>query len=240
MIWEVDERAQKRINDIARAVKGADKLILATDPDREGEAISWHVLEVLKEKNALKDQDNRAGGVQRHHQAGGHRCDEASAQDRPCAGRCLSRAPRARLSRRLHALAGAVAQIAGRALGRPRAVGRACGWSATANSRSRNSSRANIGRWSRRSRRRATISFEARLVGADGSKITRLDIGSGQEAEDFKKALETAAFTVVVGRGQAGAAQSPAPLHHLDPAAGSQPQARLRARPHHAHRAAAL
>jgi DNA topoisomerase IA len=57
MIWEVDERAQKRINDIARAVKGADKLILATDPDREGEAISWHVLEVLKEKNALKDQE---------------------------------------------------------------------------------------------------------------------------------------------------------------------------------------
>ena len=39
-----------------RAVKGADKLILATDPDREGEAISWHVLEVLKQKKALKDQ----------------------------------------------------------------------------------------------------------------------------------------------------------------------------------------
>ena len=68
--------------------------------------------------------------------------------------------------------------------------------SATANWKSRNSSRANIGRWSRRSRRRATISFEARLVGADGSKITRLDIGSGQEAEDFRKALETATFTV--------------------------------------------
>src|SRR3569833_2822787 len=56
MIWEVDAKAQKRLNDIAKAVKGADKLILATDPDREGEAISWHVLEVLKEKKALKDQ----------------------------------------------------------------------------------------------------------------------------------------------------------------------------------------
>ena len=43
-------RPPKRLNDIAKAVKGADKLILATDPDREGEAISWHVLEVLKEK----------------------------------------------------------------------------------------------------------------------------------------------------------------------------------------------
>src|SRR5438093_7798300 len=56
MIWEVDAKANKRLNDIARAVKGADKLILATDPDREGEAISWHVLEVLKERNALKKQ----------------------------------------------------------------------------------------------------------------------------------------------------------------------------------------
>src|SRR5947209_1479202 len=55
MIWEVDGKAQKRLADIARAVKGADKLILATDPDREGEALSWHVLEVLKEKTLLKD-----------------------------------------------------------------------------------------------------------------------------------------------------------------------------------------
>src|SRR6187431_3787446 len=56
MLWEVDARSNQRLNDIARALKGADKLILATDPDREGEAISWHVLEVLKEKKALKDQ----------------------------------------------------------------------------------------------------------------------------------------------------------------------------------------
>jgi DNA topoisomerase-1 len=54
MLWEVDDKSQKRLNDIARAVKDADTLILATDPDREGEAISWHVLEVLKEKNAIK------------------------------------------------------------------------------------------------------------------------------------------------------------------------------------------
>src|SRR6266850_2124916 len=56
MIWEVDAKSQKRLNDIARAVKGADKLILATDPDREGEAISWHVLEVLKDLRAIKTQ----------------------------------------------------------------------------------------------------------------------------------------------------------------------------------------
>ena len=53
MVWEVDARAQSKMKDIASAVKGADKLILATDPDREGEAISWHILEVLRQKHAL-------------------------------------------------------------------------------------------------------------------------------------------------------------------------------------------
>src|SRR6201986_294994 len=55
MVWDIDARAQSKVKDIASAVKGADKLILATDPDREGEAISWHILEVLKEKKLLKD-----------------------------------------------------------------------------------------------------------------------------------------------------------------------------------------
>ncbi|GLK69567.1 type I DNA topoisomerase [Hansschlegelia plantiphila] len=56
MLWEVDGKSSQRLNEIARAVKAADRLILATDPDREGEAISWHVLEVLRQKKALKDQ----------------------------------------------------------------------------------------------------------------------------------------------------------------------------------------
>src|SRR5882757_2502453 len=53
MIWEIDPKAQKRLKEIADAVKGADRLILATDPDREGEAISWHVLEALKQRRVL-------------------------------------------------------------------------------------------------------------------------------------------------------------------------------------------
>jgi DNA topoisomerase-1 len=57
MLWEVDPKAQKRLNDIAQAVKGASKLILATDPDREGEAISWHVLDILARKKALQGVD---------------------------------------------------------------------------------------------------------------------------------------------------------------------------------------
>lgn len=54
MSWDVEPKAATRLNAIAEAVKGADRLILATDPDREGEAISWHVLEVLLKKKALK------------------------------------------------------------------------------------------------------------------------------------------------------------------------------------------
>ncbi|WP_040450045.1 type I DNA topoisomerase [Hoeflea phototrophica] len=56
MSWEVDTASNKRLKDITEALKGADSLILATDPDREGEAISWHVLEVLNKKKALKDK----------------------------------------------------------------------------------------------------------------------------------------------------------------------------------------
>ena len=55
MVWDIDARAASKVKDIAAAVKGADKLILATDPDREGEAISWHILEVLKAKGLIKD-----------------------------------------------------------------------------------------------------------------------------------------------------------------------------------------
>ena len=53
MNWLVDSDSKKRLNEIAKELKGADKLVLATDPDREGEAISWHVLEVLNAKRGL-------------------------------------------------------------------------------------------------------------------------------------------------------------------------------------------
>ena len=54
MTWEIDQGSKKIISEIAEAVKKADKLILATDPDREGEAISWHLLDILEKKKALK------------------------------------------------------------------------------------------------------------------------------------------------------------------------------------------
>ncbi|MDZ4791724.1 MAG: type I DNA topoisomerase [Hyphomicrobiales bacterium] len=54
MLWDVEGSSAKVVSEITKAVKGADKLILATDPDREGEAISWHLLQILEEKRALK------------------------------------------------------------------------------------------------------------------------------------------------------------------------------------------
>ncbi len=56
MSWEIDTKAKKRISEIAAAVKQSDRLILATDPDREGEAISWHVLQILMDKKLIKDK----------------------------------------------------------------------------------------------------------------------------------------------------------------------------------------
>ncbi|MEQ8196387.1 MAG: toprim domain-containing protein, partial [Rhodospirillales bacterium] len=57
MDWEVDARAQKRVQEITKALNGADHLYLATDPDREGEAIAWHIHEVLKQKKVLDNVD---------------------------------------------------------------------------------------------------------------------------------------------------------------------------------------
>ena len=55
MDWAVydDKRNKDQVKAIADAAKTSDRLILATDPDREGEAISWHVLELLKKRKAL-------------------------------------------------------------------------------------------------------------------------------------------------------------------------------------------
>ena len=57
MEWEVDSFSKKYLKEITDAAKDSSKIILATDPDREGEAIAWHVKEYLNEKKLLKDKD---------------------------------------------------------------------------------------------------------------------------------------------------------------------------------------
>ncbi len=56
MIWEVDSFSKKYLKEITDTAKKSEKIILATDPDREGEAIAWHVREYLEEKKILKDK----------------------------------------------------------------------------------------------------------------------------------------------------------------------------------------
>ena len=57
MKYELIEKNEKHVNEIAKALKKADALLLATDPDREGEAISWHLYELLKERGLLENKD---------------------------------------------------------------------------------------------------------------------------------------------------------------------------------------
>jgi DNA topoisomerase I len=195
MIWEVDAKAQKRLNDIAHAAKGADKLILATDPDREGEAISWHVLEVLKEKRALKDQAIErvvfnAITKQAVSEAMKHpRQIDGALVDAYMARRALDylvgftlspvlwrKLPGARSAGRVQSVA--LRLVCDRELEIEKFISKEY-WSLIATLATPRDE-----------------TFEARLVGADGKKLQRLDIGSGAEAEAFKQALETASFTV--------------------------------------------
>src|SRR5215813_879338 len=195
MIWEVDPKSQKHMNSIAHAVKGAQTLILATDPDREGEAISWHVLEALKQKRAIKGQAvervvfNAITKQAVTEAMRNPRGIDQALVDAYLARRALDylvgftlspvlwrKLPRARSAGRVQSVA--LRLVCDRELEIEKFVAREY-WSLVATLATPRAE-----------------TFEARLVGADGKKIQRLDIGTGAEAEAFKQALETAAFTV--------------------------------------------
>ena len=123
MKWEVAPESQKHVRAIAEALKTDNRLILATDPDREGEAISWHLLEALTKRKAVKKDTQ----VQRVVFNAITKNAVTAAMEQPArhrhgTRRCLSRPPRARLSRRLQPLARALAQAARREIRRPRPV----------------------------------------------------------------------------------------------------------------------
>jgi DNA topoisomerase I len=195
MLWDVDGKATKRLADIARAVKSTDKLILATDPDREGEAISWHVLEILRQKRVLKDVP-----VERV-------TFNAITKD---AVQAAMRNPReideglvdAYLARRaLDYLVGfRLSPVLWRKLPGARSAGRV----QSVALRLVCDREAEIERfvpreyWSilaKLATPRGDV-FDARLVGADGRKIQRLDVGTEAEARAFREALDAARFTV--------------------------------------------
>ena len=211
MIWEVDAKAAKRLADIANAVKKADKLILATDPDREGEAISWHVLEVLKQKHALKDQPvervvfNAITKQAVAEAMKNPRAIDAALVDAYRARRALDylvgftlspvlwrKLPGARSAGRVQSVA--LRLVCDREMEIEKFVAREY-WSLVATlATPRNDT------------------FEARLVGADGNKIARLDIGTGAEAEGFKRDLDTAKFSVTSVEAKPGKRNPPPPF----------------------------
>ena len=195
MLWQVDAKAAKRLNDIAAAAKSAKKLILATDPDREGEAISWHVLEVLKNKRVLKDKPvervvfnaitkTAVLDAMKHPR----QIDEALV-DSYLARRALDylvgfnlspvlwrKLPGARSAGRVQSVA--LRLVCDRELEIEQFVAQDY-WTLLAHLKTK-----------------AGAPFVARLVGADGEKIGRLDIATAEEAEALKTALENAKFSV--------------------------------------------
>jgi DNA topoisomerase-1 len=195
MLWDVDTRSAKRIADIARAVKESRPRHPRHRPGSRGRGDFLASAGGAQRQEGAEGQADPARRLQRHHQRGRARGDAEPARHRPCAGRRLSRPPRARLSRRLQPLAGAVAQAAGRALGGARAIGGAATrLRPRAGNREIRQARILVaGRTSEDEGRRA---LHRALVGADGKKISRLDIGAGKEAEAFKAALDTAKFIV--------------------------------------------
>ncbi|MFG1298969.1 type I DNA topoisomerase [Xanthobacter sp. V3C-3] len=195
MLWEVDPKAQKRLNEIASAVKGADGLILATDPDREGEAISWHVLEVLRQKKALKDQKvERVVFNAITKQAVLEAMKAPRAIDVALVDAYLAR-------RALDYLVGfTLSPVLWRKLPGARSAGRVQSVALRLVCDREREIETFVKKeyWSivaRLATPRAE-EFEARLSGADGKKITRLSVGTAEEAKAFRAALESADFRV--------------------------------------------
>src|SRR4026209_123373 len=211
MIWEVNPTPTGRPNDNAKALKGAGRLILATDPDREGEAISWHVLEVMKEKRALKDQKIErvvfnaitkqavTDAMKSPRQIDGALVDAYMARRALdyLVGFTLSpvlwrKLPGARSAGRVQSVA--LRLVCDRELEIEKFVAKEY-WSILA----------------KLATPRNEV-FEARLVGADGQKIQRLDIGSGAEAEAFTRDLETATFKVTAVEAKPARRNPPPPF----------------------------
>jgi len=197
MHWDVDPKSQKIMKEISDAVKGADKLILATDPDREGEAISWHILQILQQKKALKKdtQVERVAFNAVTKQAIIAALNEPREIDGPLVSAYLAR-------RALDYLVGfTLSPVLWRKLPGARSAGRV----QSVALRLVCDREAEIEAF--RSEEYWTIEatlatgkgeeFPARLYAIDGTTLKKLDIKSGDEARAIKAAIEKGEFRVI-------------------------------------------
>jgi DNA topoisomerase I len=195
MLWEIDGKATKRMSDIAASAKNSESVILATDPDREGEAISWHILEILKNRRVLKDvKVERVTFNAITKQA----VDEAMRSPRPIDQALVD----AYLARRaLDYLVGFnLSPVLWRKLPGARSAGRVQSVSLRLVCDREMEIERFVSKeyWSLVATLKTASGdvFDTRLVGADGKKLTRLDVGTEAEAKAFKAALDAATFSV--------------------------------------------
>ncbi|HWA20700.1 MAG TPA: type I DNA topoisomerase [Devosia sp.] len=194
MSWEVDTASRKRLSDIGNALKDADELILATDPDREGEAISWHVLDVLKQKKLVKDKPVRRVVFNAITKSAITEAMKHPREiDAPLVDAYLAR-------RALDYLVGfTLSPILWRKLPGSRSAGRvqSVALRLVCDREAEIEKFRPVEYWSVAAKLlEKGKSFEARLYSVDGKVTDKLDIKTGGEAEALKRAIEAGRFSV--------------------------------------------
>ncbi len=195
MDWEADERGQKQMRAISSALRGAKRLYLATDPDREGEAISWHVKDMLEKSGAL-----RGVNVQRitfneiTKRAVQHAMAHPRELDMPLIEAYLAR-------RALDYLVGfTLSPVLWRKLPGSKSAGRVQSVALRLICEREAEIEAFIAReyWTVQGRflTQAGIPFPARLTHHQGRKLEQFDLGNEALAMEAKAAVEAAHFTV--------------------------------------------
>ena len=237
IIYEPLADKRKRIAEIAKAVRGADHLYLATDPDREGEAISWHLMAALDELDAIDGVD-----VKRvvFHEITKGAVAEAMEHPRELDVGLID-AYQAR--RALDYLVGFnLSPILWRKLQGSRSAGRVQSVALRLICERENEIDAFVAReyWSIEGRFQTPKGqgFAARLARLEGKKLGKFDLGSEADAKRALEEIEAQRFTVEACREKAGPAPPGATVCHRLVAAGGLTQARLFGRPNDAHRAA--
>ncbi|MGX7952252.1 type I DNA topoisomerase [Tsuneonella sp. HG249] len=193
MDWEVYRDKQGRVKDIADLAKKADRLILATDPDREGEAISWHVRDLLAKKKALPAEVERVTFNAITKQAVTEAMAKPRELDQPLIDAYLAR-------RALDYLYGfTLSPVLWRRLPGAKSAGRVQSVALRLIVEREREIEAFVAQeyWSVTAHlQHDGTAFDARLVTYDGQKLDRLTIGDEGIALSSKAAVEEARFTV--------------------------------------------